>query len=116
MLYIFDGTLPFSDANSLASDRYSPTDSINTGPDDFVNRDPTWNAAQSQAGWTLISLSWTVLPGAPEIGHNIGVGFWAGDDAGLDDASLTVVPEPLSVTLVGIGGVSLIGFCRRRRR
>jgi hypothetical protein len=115
-LYIFDGTIPFSEANSLISDRYSPIDSINNGPDDFVNRDPSWNATQSQAGWTQISLSWTVLHGAPEIGHNIGVGFWSGDDAGLDDASLTVVPEPWSAALIGMGGVSMIGLCRRRRR
>lgn len=115
-LYIFDGSLPFSDGNSLVVDRYSPTDSINTGPDDFVNRDPSWTADQSRAGWTQISLSWTVLPGAPEIGHNIGVGFWAGDDAALDDASLTVVPEPWTATLIGMGGLSLPALNRRRRR
>jgi hypothetical protein len=115
-LYIFDGSVPFSEANSLIFDRYSPTDSINTGPDDFVNRDPSWTAAQSQAGWTQISLSWTVLPGAPEIGHNIGVGFWAADDAGLDDASLTVVPEPSTLALVSAGGVSMIALYWRRRR
>jgi hypothetical protein len=113
-LYIFDGSIPFSEANSLVFDRYSPTDSINTGPSDFVNRDPSWNAAQSQAiGWTQISLSHTVQPGAPEIGHPIGVGFWAGDDAGLDDASLSATPEPGTVTLIGTAGLALLGWRRR---
>jgi hypothetical protein len=115
-LYMFDGSVPFSEANALTVDRYSPTDSINTGPSDFVNRDPSWTAAQSQAGWTQISLSWTVQPGAPEIGHNIGVGFWAGEDACLDDASLTIVPEPSTAALMGAGGVSALAFKRRRRR
>jgi hypothetical protein len=114
-LYIFDGTLPFSEANALTFDRYSPTDSINVGPSDFVNRDPNWTAVQSQAGWTQISLTHTVLPGAPEIGHNIGVGFWAGDDAGLDDASLSVVPEPATGLLFGAGGISMLAWRRRQR-
>jgi hypothetical protein len=112
-LYIFDGSLPFSEANSLIFQRYGPPgDSFNRN--DFVNRDPTWSAAQSQAEWRQISLSWTVLPGASEIGHPIGVGFWAGQDAGLDDASLTVVPEPSTVALVGIGGMLLLAAIRRR--
>lgn len=113
-LYIFDGSIPFSEANSLTFARYSPTDSINTGPDDFVNRDPAWDAVQSQTiGWTQISLSHTVLPGAPEIGHPIGVGFWAGDDAGLDDASLSATPEPGTAVLLAAAGLTLLG-CRRR--
>jgi hypothetical protein len=113
-LYLFDGALPFSEANSLVFDRYSPTDSINTGPSDFVNRDPSWTAAQSQAlGWSQISLSYTVQAGAPEIGHPIGVGFWAGDDACLDDASLAATPEPGTVTLLGMAGLALLGLRRK---
>jgi hypothetical protein len=87
-LYMFDGSKAFSEANSLTFKRYSPTDSINTGPNDFVNRDPLWDEAQSQAGWQRISLRWTVQPGAPEIGNPIGVAMWLGVDAGVDDASL----------------------------
>jgi hypothetical protein len=115
-LYIFDGANPFSEANSLIFDRFSPIDSINTGPADFVNRDFNWTPAQSQTlGWTQISLSYTVQPGAPEIGRPIGVGFWAGDDAGLDDASLTATPEPASATLfAGAAGAMLAAFRRRK--
>jgi hypothetical protein len=113
-LYLFDGSKPFSEANSLIFQRFSPPgDSFNRN--DFVNRDPTWTEAQSQAGWRQISLSWTVQPGAPEIGKNIGVGFWAGDDACLDDASLSVVPEPSTCLLVGAGGISLLAWRRRRQ-
>ncbi len=107
-LYMFDGTLPFSEANSLTFQRFAP----DTG--DFVNRSPNWTAAESQAAWQQISLSHTVLPDAPEIGHPIGVAFWGGDDGAVDDATLTVVPEPTTILLVGIGGLALLA-CRPRR-
>jgi hypothetical protein len=104
-LYIFDGTVPFSDANSLAS---SLTTAIN-------QRTAGMSAAESQANWTLVSLSHYVAAGAPEIGHPVGVGFFARRDTAVDDASLTVVPEPTTLLLVGagLGGVALL--TRRRR-
>jgi hypothetical protein len=108
-LYIFDGSVPFSEANSLAFRRYAP----DTG--DFLNRAVGMTAAQSQANWRQISLSHTVLPGAAEIGHPVGVGFWVAGDGALDDAMLmSVIPEPTTVLLVGMGGLTLLG--RRRRR
>jgi len=115
-LYIFDGANPFSEAGSLIFHRFSPIDSINTGPADFVNRDPSWTAAQSKSlGWTQISLSYTVPQGSPAIGHPIGVGFWAGDDAGLDDASLTATPEPASASLLLGAAGTLLAASRRRK-
>ena len=108
-LYIFDGSVPFSEASSLAVQRYAP----DTG--DFLNRTVGMTATQSQANWRQISLSHTVAPGATEIGHPVGVGFWIAGDGAIDDAMLTsVVPEPTTVLLVGLGGLSLLG-CRRRR-
>jgi hypothetical protein len=110
-LYLFDGSLPFSEANSLTFKRYAP----DTG--DFVNRDPSWSAAESQAAWRQISLSYDVLPGSPVIGHPVGVGFWGADDNALDDATLTVlptVPEPATALLLGAGGVALAVIRRRR--
>lgn len=113
-LYIYDGTIPFTEPSSLIFARYSPTDVVNVGPDDFVNRDPNWSQAESQAGWEQISLSWTVQPGASEIGHPVGVAFWMTDDGAVDDASLTVVPEPTTVILLGAAGLTLLGGFRRR--
>ena len=110
-LYLFDGSLPFSEANSLAVKRYAP----DTG--DFVNRDPSWTAAQSQAAWRQISLSYDVLAGSPVIGHPVGVGFWGADDNAVDDATLSVtatVPEPASVLLLGGGAMALAAVRRRQ--
>jgi hypothetical protein len=81
-MYIFDGTAPFSDAASLA---VALVTSINQRLDGMT-------AAKSQANWSQISVSHTVAPGAPEIGHPIGVGFFARLDSAVDDASLTLVP------------------------
>lgn len=110
-LYLFDGSTSFSEANSLTFKRYAP----DTG--DFVNRDPSWTPAQSQAAWRQISLSYDVLPGSPVIGHPVGVGFWGADDNALDDATLTAlptVPEPATALLLGAGGVALAAIRRWR--
>lgn len=101
--YIFDGTVPFNDGNALAG---ALTTAINA-------RTGTMTAAQSKANWTLVSISHTVAPGAPEIGHPIGVGFFARKDTSVDDARLASIPEPGGVVLAGMGGVALL---RRRRR
>jgi hypothetical protein len=106
-MYIFDTTVSFSDANSLANLGGAFT-AIN-------QRQPGMTAQESRDNWTLVTLSHYVAPGAPEIGNPIGVGFFARRDTAVDDASLSVVPEPVSVALVGLGfaGAGLIG--RRRR-
>jgi hypothetical protein len=93
-LYIFDGSVPFSQANSLAYASPTPAP-IGT--------------------WAQISLSHTVLPGAPEIGHPVGVGFSPRSDTAVDDATLTsVIPEPATIVFVGIGGAALLALRRRR--
>jgi hypothetical protein len=83
-MYIFDDTIPFSDENALASVLYG-------GPPDGGNineRTQAMTAAQSQANWTQISIEHVVLPGAPEIGHPIGVAFFGRKDTAVDDATL----------------------------
>jgi hypothetical protein len=110
-MYIFDGTVAFSDANSLANLGGAFT-AIN-------QRQPGMTNPQSALNWTQVSVSHYVAPGAPEIGNPIGVGFFARRDTAVDDASLEKfpgVPEPTSMILVGIGaaGLSLLG--RRPRR
>jgi hypothetical protein len=104
-MYIFDGTVPFSDANSLAG-------GLSTA---IPQRTVGMTADQSKLNWAQISISHHVAPGAPEIGHPIGVGFFARRDTAVDDATLTsVIPEPGTIILVGLGGLALVA-CRRRR-
>jgi hypothetical protein len=105
-MYIYDGTIPFSDANSLANALYEGTD-IN-------QRQQSMTAADSAANWSLITVSHYVAAGAPEIGNPVGVAFFSRKDSAVDDASLSVVPEPMSVAIAGLGiaGVTMI---RRRR-
>jgi PEP-CTERM motif len=107
-MYIFDGTVPFSDANALAKFPSAVT-AIN-------HRTTGMTQAQSQANWTQVSISLFVPPGASEIGHQIGVGFFARRDTAVDDATLTATPEPSTIILVGMGmlGPSFLG--RRRQR
>lgn len=80
-IYIFNGNVPFSAANSLASNFFTTT---------VAHRVQGMTQAQSQANWGQLSISHTVLTGAPEIGKPIGVGFRAFRDSAVDDARLTV--------------------------
>jgi hypothetical protein len=106
-MYIFDGSVAFSDANSLANLGGAFT-AIN-------QRTSTMTRAESQANWTQVTLTHYVAAGAPEIGNPVGVGFFARRDTAVDDASLTVVPEPGSIFLVGLGLGGAAGLNRRRR-
>ncbi len=103
-LYIFDGSVSFSEPNSLIFQRFAP----DTG--DFVNRGPLMTTAESIANWTKISLNYYVAPGSPVIGNPIGVAFWGGPDGAVEDATLSAVPEPTTMILVGLGGLSLLGL------
>ena len=104
-MYLFDGNVAFSDANALAGGLIT---AINA-------RQPGMTAAQSQANWTQVSISHYVAAGAPEIGNPVGVGFYARRDTAVDDATLSVVPEPITVVLVGVG-LGGLAVLRRRRR
>ncbi len=109
-LYIFDGSIPFSEANSLAAQRFAP----DTG--DFVNRPLGSTPEESRDAWMQISLSHTVLPEAPEIGHIIGVGFWIADDGAVDDAELTFIPAPGTAVILGLSAIPLAARRRRAQR
>jgi hypothetical protein len=107
-LYLFNGNQPFSEANSVATHAYKYT----TG--DFLLRTASDTQADSLAKWRQVSLSLTVPNGAPYIGAPIGVGFYLGSRVAVDDASLAVVPEPGTLMLVSIAGVSLLALARRK--
>jgi hypothetical protein len=75
-------------------DRFAPDEPIppeltEIHPGQFINRPASATAAQSMAAWQQISVNWLVVPGAPEVGHPIGVAFRVIDDGAVDDAALT---------------------------
>jgi PEP-CTERM motif-containing protein len=80
-LYIFDGNVAFNPIGT----GYLATNLFTTS---IPQRMPGMTAVQSQANWGQISVTHTVVPGAPEIGHPIGVGFRGFKDSAVDDATL----------------------------
>jgi hypothetical protein len=103
-MYLFDGSAPFEDATALAKILYSG-DVINDRP-------PSMTALDSKNNWTPLSLGYT--PIAEVVGKPIGIGFFIRRGTAIDDVSLTAVPEPASIILVGMTGVTLLVVRRRR--
>ena len=74
--------------------------------------------------YTLESVTWDVAPGNSAIGQDIAIGFadsgrgGTGGNMYFDNAGLsfTAVPEPASLGVFAIGGVSLVLVGRKRRR
>jgi hypothetical protein len=81
-LYVFDGTVAFSDANALSGQLFTQINKRQAG----------MTQAQSQANWTQLTLRHHVRAGAPEIGHPVGVGFFGRKDSAVDDAALRADP------------------------
>jgi hypothetical protein len=75
----------------FAPDEPVPPDGATIHPGDFINRPAAATAEQSRAAWQQISVSWLVLPGAPEAGKPIGVAFQLFEDGAVDDAALIVL-------------------------
>lgn len=103
-MYIFDGTVAFNDANALSKQLFTT---------EIPARGANMTPEQSQANWVQLSIEHFVAAGAPEIGHPVGVGFYGRKDTCVDDASLEVVPEPATLILVGMSGLSFLGLRRR---
>lgn len=74
----------------------------------------------STAGWTAAPVAVTFTATAPESGGLLS--FAATTPSGgppialLDGVSITAVPEPDSITLLGLGGLVMVGLRRRRAR
>lgn len=104
-MYLFDGSAPFSDATALAK--------ITHDGSVINDRPPSMSAADSKNNWTLLTLpSYTPTPDM--VGKPIGIGFFVRRGTAIDDVSLSSVPEPGSIILVGMSGLTLLGLRRRR--
>jgi hypothetical protein len=110
-MYIFNGDEDFHDDTALAGQDGSALTAANG---DFNDRLSGMSQQDSEGNWRQLSISHYVSPGAPEIGSPIGVGFFLRDDTAVDDATLSVVPEPGTIMLAGLGGLALLP--RRRRK
>ena len=76
-LYLFDGTVPFSDANSLAGTLFEGT---------IPKRGAGMTAAQSQANWAQLSVSHIVAPGCRRLVTRL---VW---DSSLERTVLSTMP------------------------
>jgi hypothetical protein len=89
-IYVFDGNVPFNPFSPTGTLANSPLFTDVSTPIAINHRTAAMTAAQSQANWNQLTITHTVVSGAPEIGHPIGVAFRAFRDSAVDDASLTV--------------------------
>ena len=85
-----------------------------TGSSDANTPSGTWN----DKNWSLYEAGGSVATGTQSFVINYrsvtdAAGTQGGNDAYADNVSFTVVPEPSSVALLGLGGLAL--FLRRRR-
>ena len=130
-LYFFDDVnqsdpASFGSGDGLVRARYL-RDGTN---DSFISVNGTGATSGTNAGWSIGNniADWTAGGGtwgtatlsytatAADAGRRIGVSLWAPNDASWDDITVTsvsVVPEPGSTALLGLGGLALI--LRRRR-
>ena len=75
---------------------------------------PTTSAEANDEPWDVFSVSFTVPTGASCIGEDIGIKFeqttrnWVQ----VDNVRLDLVPEPMTITLLGLGA---LGLLRRRK-
>jgi hypothetical protein len=84
-IYIFNGMVPF---NHTAGTGYLATNFFQDTA--IPKRTASMTGPQSQANWGLLSVTHTVVAGAPEIGKPIGVAFRGFRDSAVDDARLVV--------------------------
>lgn len=104
-MYLYNANVPFSDGTAL----------VNSGVLTSINtRTAGMSSVDSMNNWSKLTLTYTVAPGAPEVGAPLGVGFFLRRGTAIDDVSLDVVPEPSTMILVGMSGLSVLGLRRRR--
>ena len=79
----------------------------------FTGEDYTNNlietSGEAPLDWQQVSLSYTAT--AADAGNRIGIKMWGDEEVAFDD--VTLVPEPSTMLLLGLGGLTLL---RRKRR
>jgi len=111
-LYIgVDGTGDINDGNSLARGDFSGTGATPLGGASAATDSADWEGANA-GNWGTITLDY-VATGADD-GQPIAIGVWGNGDSGVDNFTFeTVIPEPGSAALLGLGALGLLA--RRRR-
>jgi hypothetical protein len=83
--------------------------------DDSGNRnwdEEVWQYFDVTGDWTQVTLTGAVPLNAVTMHMYVGIGSWGiGRNTLFDDVSLTIIPEPMSIGLLGLGGL----FLRRRK-
>jgi hypothetical protein len=73
----------------------------------------------SASGWTTYTGSFTTMAGTDhltiEFDATTGAATGSTDQMGIDNVSLTPVPEPTTLALAGLGGMALLSMIRRRK-
>jgi len=76
----------------------------------FTGEDHTNNliatSGQAPLNWQQVSLAYTAT--AADAGKKIGIKMWSNDEVSFDDVTLDAVPEPATMALLGLGGLSLV--------
>jgi hypothetical protein len=83
--------------------------------DDSGNRDwdnEVYQYFDVEGDWTQVTMIGTVPMDAVTMHMYVGIGTWGvGRNTLFDDVSVTIIPEPMSIALLGLGGL----FLRRRK-